>query len=185
MVKRPIGRTIAWGWLALTSVGTTSVAVADEWRVFRSEEGGFRVEMPGEPSAADTVEKTFVGDVTNHLFTVQLPAEEFTVEYSDLPHLALVLGGPSTILKKAKEALLKDVRGNDLTFRLFRKKGNERAELAYVGREDNPGVFGFARFFVRGDRIYVVHFMLGGERRIDPERVTRFLGSFSIAASSN
>lgn len=135
--------------------------------------------MPGEPVASESTEDTFVGSVANHLFTVQLPSEEFTVEYSDLPHLALVLGGPTTILKKAKEALLKDVHGEDLTFRLHRKKGSERAELSYAGRPgDNPGVFGFARFYLRGDRIYVVHYMLSDVRPIDPEKVSRFLGSF-------
>jgi hypothetical protein len=177
IVRRTIGIALLAGWIA-AGAGKDAGA-ADGWRVFHSEEGGFQVEMPGEPVASESSEETFVGSVTNHLFTVQLPSEEFTVEYSDLPQLALVLGGPTTILKKAKEALLKDVRGEELTFRLYRKKGNERAELCYAGRPgDNPGVFGFARFFLRGDRIYVAHFMLSDGRRIDPERVERFLGSF-------
>lgn len=167
--------------LALSVRAGDAFAAADGWRVFESEEGGFRVEMPGEPAASQTFEKTFVGGVTNHLFTVQLPSEEFTVEYSDLPHLALVLGGPTTILKKAKEALLKDVRSDELTFRLLRAKENDRAELSYVGHaDDNPGVSGFARFFLKGDRIYVVHVMLTNGQRIDPQKVSRFLGSFLI-----
>lgn len=164
----------------MLSMWLASTAVADGWRVFHSEEGGFQVEMPGEPVPSESVEKTFVGSVTNRLFTVQSPSEEFTVEYSDLPHVALVFGGPTTILKKAKEALLKNVRGGELAYRLFRKKGYEGAELAYAGQADNPGVFGFARFFLRGDRIYVVHYMLSDGKPIDPDRVQRFLGSFRI-----
>lgn len=172
------------GCLAFSGRGRDAGAAADGWRVFQSEEGGFRVEMPGEPAGSRSIEKSFVGNVTNHLFTVQLPSEEFTVEYSDLPHLALILGGPTTILKKAKEALLKDVRSDELTFRLLREKGKDRAELSYVGHPDgNPGVSGFARFFLKGDRIYVVHVMLTNGQRIDPGRVSRFLGSFLIAGS--
>lgn len=167
------------GCLALLARSGDAGAIADSWRVFRPEEGGFQVEMPGQPVASRSSQESFVGDVTNYLFTVQLPSEEFTVEYSDLPHLAMVLGGPTTILKKAKEALLKDVRGSELAFRILRGKGSNRAELSYVGNpEDNPGVSGFARFFLRDDRIYVVHVMLTNGQRIDPERVSRFLGSF-------
>jgi hypothetical protein len=177
MVDRRIGLALTAGLLA-AAVQDAGGAEAG-WRLFHSREGGFRVEMPGEPVASQSVEKSFVGDVTNHLFTVQLPSEEFAVEYSDIPRLALVLGGPTTILKKAKEALLKDVRAGELTFRLLRHRDNHRAELSYLGRPaDNPGVVGFARFFLRGDRIYVVHFMLSDGRPIDPDRVSRFLGSF-------
>lgn len=176
-----MGQTIALmvlaGWLAAATFGGNAGAAEDGWHRFRSEEGGFQVEIPGVPVVSRTVEKTFVGDVTNHLFTVQIPSEEFVVEYSDLPRLAMALAGPSTILKKAKDALLKDVRGDALTFRIFR----DRAELSYVGHhEDNPGVAGFARFFLRGNRIYVLHILLSNGRRIDPDRVNRFYGSFSI-----
>lgn len=178
-MRKALWLSLLAGWLAATSGGQDAGAATDGWHVFCSEAGGFRVDMPGEPTARRSVEKTFVGDVTNHLFTVELPSEEFTVEYSDLPHLALVLGGPTTILKKAKAALLKDVRGSEVTFRLHREKGNERAELTYMGLEgENPGVSGFARFYLRGDRIYVIHVMLSDGRHIDPVRVARFLGSF-------
>lgn len=171
------------GCLAAAAVGKAAGA-ADGWRLFHSEAGGFQVETPGEPAFSESVDKTFVGSVTNHLFTVALPFEEFTVEYSDLPGLALALAGPATILKEAKEALLKDVRGDELTFRLLRKKGDDRAELSYVGHVDeNPGVMGFARFYLRGGRIYVLHAMLSGGRPIDPERVSRFLRSFLIEGS--
>jgi hypothetical protein len=181
-VRKAIRFAMFVGCLA-AAVGKDAVA-ADGWLVFHSEAGGFQVEMPGEPAASESVQRTFVGSVTNHLFTVELPFEEFTVEYSDLPGLALALAGPSTILKEAKDALLKDVRGEELTFRLLRKKGDDRAELSYTGRYDeNPGVMGFARFFFRGGRIYVLHVMLSGDRPIDPERVSRFLRSFLIEGS--
>jgi len=109
---------------------------ADVWKTFHSDEGRFRLEMPGEPQHTQSGEKTFLGAVTNHLFSVHVLSQEFTVEYSDLPHLALALGGPRTILKKAKEGLLQDVQGEELTFRLFTDKGQEHAELAYIGRSD-------------------------------------------------
>src|SRR5678815_5574574 len=52
---RPVRRTIRIallaGWIA---AGTGKDArAADGWRVFHSEEGGFRVEMPGEPVASE------------------------------------------------------------------------------------------------------------------------------------
>lgn len=168
----------------LFAAAAGKAADGEDWRVFHSEDGGFQVEMPGEPAGSQTIEKSFIGDVTNHLFTVEVPFEEFAVEYSDLPGLALALAGPGTILKKAKEALLKDVRGEELAYRLIRKKSDDRADLSYIGRVgENPGVFGFARFFLRGNRIYVLHVMLSGDRPIDPERVSRFFKSFLIAGS--
>lgn len=167
--------------LAAFSLSQTTKAEEGHWRVFRSEAGGFAVEMPGEPSASQTVDKSLLGEVTAHLFTVALPSEEFTAEYSDLPHLALALGGPSTILKKAKQALLEDVGGEEVAFRLMKDSKNARAELSYVGSQKaNPGVTGFARFYLRGERLYVLHIVLSNGQRIDPERVIRFLGSFAL-----
>lgn len=166
--------------LAAAAASLAAHAEDTPWKIFRSQDGGFAVEMPGEPAISEDVDHSLLGSVTTHLFTVALPSEEFTAEYSDLPHLALVLGGPTTILKKAKQALLKDVRGEELTFRLQKGRDSARAELSYVGSpETNPGVAGFARFFLRGDRIFVLHVMLSDGRRIDPKRVTRFLGSFA------
>ena len=46
-------------------------AVAEDlWKSFESKKGQFSVEVPGEPILTTTKRKSFVGTITNHIFTV-------------------------------------------------------------------------------------------------------------------
>ena len=54
------------------------------WKEFSSQEGGFKVLLPGKPQASDTTAKSAVGDLAIHTFTYQ-GVIGYTVLYIDYP----------------------------------------------------------------------------------------------------
>lgn len=58
---------------------------AKDFKKFTSVPGRLTAEFPGDPSEADRVVPTPIGDVTVHTFTVETSAAEFMVAYADPP----------------------------------------------------------------------------------------------------
>jgi hypothetical protein len=123
-------------WL---SAATLSVFGAQQpaWVSFQSEDAGFSIELPTNPTASTLTTSSFIGDVTSHLFTSWEGNVKFTVDYSEIPRFALDFAGAATIYDHARGALLK--------------------QLLYDTPPvpGKPEMYGAANLFLVGDRLYV------------------------------
>jgi len=155
-------------------LGTVSAHAGGlKWQEFSSAAGNFTVQMPGEPSYQLKTDKTPVGHIGEHLYTYKNKTLTLTAEYSDLPGIAVFFGGHKTIFKKSKEAFLKSVKGEQVSFTPFKQDGCDGSELVY----GTATRFGKVKFLLVHKRLYVLQAsILKGES--DRSALDRFLKSF-------
>jgi len=149
--------------LVLGAVGVivgTSSAGADDWDYFKSAAGRFSVQVPETPKASVSEKHSFIGTITNHIFTVlrEDHYEKFTVDYSDIPSFAVEFTGADTIIDHAKGALLSTTLAKPISYTDLEVDGHKGKKLVYdvPPRDGHPELRGEAVFVVVGDRLYVV-----------------------------
>ena len=128
------------------------------WVTFDSDPAGFSVEMPQQPTASMTITDSFIGDVTNYIFTARDANQKMTVDYSKIPRFALDFAGAGTIYSHAKGALLKQTWSKEVSFTDVTTHGHKGKRLVYDTPPipGKPKIYGEAHFFLVGDRFYVV-----------------------------
>ncbi len=145
------------------------------WQVFSSSAGGFSVSMPGTPSLSRDTHKSFVGSIQENTYSLQTPSGNYSVEYSDLPGIAVSMGGEHTIFDKAKEGLLKNVGGTQTSFSPVNSAGHSGMELSF--QVPASGSSGKARFFLVQKRLYV---LVGTSPSPLSPNVDKYLQSFAL-----
>jgi len=158
-----------------------SEALADPaWTKFTSKKGLFSVQLPDLPEKTKTEQKSFVGTVTNHIYTVESGHDTFTVDYSDIPHFALHFAGPDTIYEHAKGALLKKTFGKQTSYTAVTVSGSKGMRLVYdtPPADGHPEMRGDAILVLVGTRLYVVDGVVP-EAQADA-KAKQFLSSFAI-----
>lgn len=166
-----LGALIAWG---------SDSARTAEWRAFTSETGRFSVEMPGTPESRATHTDSFIGTITNHIFVVWNDGRKFTVDYSDLPGLAVDFAGRDTIYDHTKGALLKKTLSKATSYEDVTVQGVKGKQLVYdmPPRAGHAKMHGQAYLLLDHDRLYVFDAELPVA---DSERAAeRFLSSIRI-----
>ncbi len=128
------------------------------WVTFDSQQAGFSVAMPAQPTASMTITDSFIGDVTNYIFTARDANQKMTVDYSKIPRFALDFAGAGTIYSHAKGALLKQTWSKEVSFTDVTTHGHKGKRLVYDTPPipGKPRIHGEAHFFLIGDRFYVV-----------------------------
>ena len=171
-----------WGLapIAITGLLGSEARAEEAWTTFTSKEGRFSIDMPGEPVKTETHQKSFVGTVTNHLFTAQSGKDTFTVDYSDIPHFALHFAGPDTIYEHAKGALLKQTFSKPTSYTDVTVSGVKGKRLVYdtPTREGHPEMRGDAILVLVDARLYVIDGVVP-ETEADAKS-KRFLSSVKI-----
>ena len=172
-------------WLGVVALGIAVAAPAvaeDLWKSFESKKGQFSVEVPGEPILTTTKNKSFVGTITNHIFTVldEETFQKYTIDYSEVPSFAVEFTGADVIIDHAKGALLKETLSKPTSFEEITVAGKKGKKLVYQTPpvKDLPGLRGEAIFILRGDRLYVLDVQVPLED--SGERASRFLGSLDF-----
>ena len=163
-----------WAVLVLGVVGVmvgTSGARADNWDYFKSPAGRFSVRVPETPKATVSEKHSFIGTITNHIFTVlrEDHYEKFTVDYSDIPSFAVEFTGADTIIDHAKGALLSTTHAKPISYIDLKVDGHKGKKLVYdvPPRDGHPELRGEAIFVVVGDRLYVVDAQLPADQHKD------------------
>jgi hypothetical protein len=128
------------------------------WTTFTSKAGGFSVTMPGSPVQKETQQSSFVGTVTNHIFTAASGSDQFTVDYSDIPRFALDFAGADTIYDHAKGALLQRTYGKEISYGDTTVSGAAGKSLVYDTPrvQGQPAMRGDAILVLVGARLYVI-----------------------------
>jgi hypothetical protein len=160
------------GILALLTL--LSLPLAVQARTFAPAGAGFSVNMPGKPQHSETTHKSFVGAVQENSYTVNSGSASYTASVSDLPGVAVALGGSGTILGKAKDGLLKESGGSEASFEKTSFDGHEGRELTY---NLPSGGIGKARLYLVDKRLYVI---VGAGPKSASSSINRFVNSFQL-----
>jgi len=150
-------------------------AAKSAWVTLTSSEGGFSISMPGKAKLTTGVHKSFVGSIAENTFSVKTANGNYSIEYSNLPGIAVSMGGEKTIYNKTKENLLKVLGGQEISFSPTSFSGHSGMELTFIIPSYN--ISGTARFYLVEKRLYVL--VASNKKSPDPN-ASKFFGSFQI-----
>jgi inorganic triphosphatase YgiF len=159
--------------LALACLAAAPASAQAKWVSFRSKQARFSVEMPTQPKATTTKTTSFIGTITDEIFTSGQGDERFTVDHSQIPRFALDFAGADTIYDHASAALLKQTWSKQLSFADVTVNGRQGKQLVYDTPPvpGKPKIKGLANLFLVGDRLYVVDAAVpAGESEADARR---------------
>lgn len=145
-----------------------------KWQTFSSPAGDFSVLMPGTPQLTQSVHKSFVGAVKESTYTFKAGNTTYSASYSELPGIAVSLGGSHTIFNKAKDGLLKESGGTENGFKEISLGTSEGRELSFLL---DGGWAGKARFYLVEKRLYVI--VASGPTSASAA-IVKFLNSFKL-----
>lgn len=175
-------------WLFLIGslgVGEVGAAQGDgpAWKPFRSEAGRFVVDMPGTPKVEHRQRRSFIGDIGIHIFVGLEHPDRYTVEYSDLPGLAVTFAGHGTIYNHAKGELLLKTLGKEKSFEKVTLNGLEGVRLIYETplMNTHPTMHGEAYMFLVDKRLYVIDATVSIEHSQD--KAHEFFKSFRVESN--
>ncbi|MBF2097709.1 MAG: hypothetical protein IGQ88_04950 [Gloeomargaritaceae cyanobacterium C42_A2020_066] len=173
-------------WMPLVSTVPALVLVVStpgltqDWVVFRSDAGRFAVSMPGQPTESQSQQATPIGPITNYGFGIKVDTQSYSVNYSDIPPIAMQFAGADTIIGDAKGSLLKDTNGQEVSFTDVTVSGNPGKRLVYAIEGSQPS-YGETYFLIVNNRLFVVNATVpkGSEALAE-----KFLSSFQVLPAS-
>ena len=144
--------------LAIFCLLAAPASAQQPWVTFSSKQARLSVEMPTQPKPSTTETDSFIGKVTNEIFTSWEGNEKFTVDHSQIPRFALDFAGADTIYGHASAALLKQTWSKQISFTDVTVNGNRGKQLVYDTPPvpGKPEIKGLANLFLVGDRLYVI-----------------------------
>jgi hypothetical protein len=157
--------TLLFSMLCLPAIAAPSV-----WKVFASEDGGFSLLMPGEPTENNS------DDVTSFSVTRDREAVTYTISYTDFPiDPTSEKDGISEAFKGIRDGITEE-GGKILTQKPITQKDIPGQEL----RVQMPnGVLTRVRSYVAGKRLYLVMASTKNETSL-LKSLEGFLNSFRI-----
>jgi len=130
--------------------GKEKETVEDPWKEFTSEEGGFSVLMPGEPTYSVQPAPTAQGSVQIHMYLLEHGVMAYGVMYND------VLGeiiDVQKFLDERRDAAVKTVSGSQVTEKSISIEGQPGREIKF-NTADNIQYTG--RLYLVDGRLYQV-----------------------------
>ena len=169
-------------WLLVAASAVSMMAAAGtaelEWLRFRSERGRFAVQLPGHPEEIRDTRATLGGIVHWSEYRAKRGATELRVEHHDLPWLAKLLLSSDALLKRAKNGLVSEENGHELSSSVVSLQGHPAREVSFRVPAE-PDLSGDALLVLVGSRLYVV-VALGPQAERDDSARERFLRSFEV-----
>jgi hypothetical protein len=149
-----------------------------EWPQFRSERGRFAVKLPGSPEEIRGRRATLGGFVHWAEYIAKRGATEFRVEYHDLPWLATFLLSTDGLLDRARDGLVSEEHGHELSSGVASVQGHPAREVSFrIPAEQD--LSGDALLVLVGERLYVVVAM-GPQTQRDVSALDVFFRSFEV-----
>lgn len=180
------------GWLtqATPSTGAFSSAApanADPlvgWRLFVSQQGGFSIRLPGDPSPGVQTVPTAAGTLTLHTFVWQNDASGYYVGYADYPAGLVNNANLKRELDGARDGAVAMVHGTLLSEQDVTLAGMPARQVViqapYPGL--SQGLVVTARFGMDGNRQYQVEALSAGPpTAADNARFVAFFQAFSLS----
>lgn len=147
------------------------------WKSFASEEGGFKVLLPGTPLPDKNNTTTKVGSIPTNVFVVPRPEASYIVAYSDFPN-AITLNSPEVneLLSQVNSSFAKRSGvsvANQQDIRLGDLPGRE------VRLEDSQGFLFKWRAFAVNKRLYQIGVATNKEASLT-KSIEGFFKSFQL-----
>ena len=169
-------------WLVAAAAAFSMTAVVAgaelEWLRFRSERGRFAVRLPGSPEEIRDTRATLGGIVHWSEYLAKRGATEFRVEHHDLPWLATFLLSTDGLLKRAKDGLVEEEHGHELSGAPVSVQGYPAREVSFRVQAEQD-LAGDALLVLVGRRLYVL-VALGPQAERDASALDRYFRSFEI-----
>lgn len=147
------------------------------WKEFRSNEGGFSVLMPGEPTPNKVSVNTASGVEEAYMFSLnEGEVNEYIIAYSKYPKTASKKVSVDTLFDDLRNGILRAQQGKLRSEAAISLGGYSGKEIA-VERPD--GVITTSRFYVVDDRFYQLSMKAKTNER-ESEAAKRFLDSFKL-----
>ena len=164
------------GWMCLL---LAIPAYGAGWFSFSSTEGGYQILFPQKPQKQTAVHKSIVGDIGENTYSAPGgTGTEYSVEYSNLPGIAVTFGGDGGIMDKAKKGLLQDCQGQEQSFSDTSLQGFPGKELEYrFTGGDGKTQYGKARFYMVKKRLFV---LVATSPKPNPSNWGKFFNSFTL-----
>lgn len=171
---------VAFFAILLAVVSNTVEAQAVGWSPFSSASGHFTVDVPVKPALTTAKDSTPVGQITEYTYTSDAANESFTVNYQDLPGLAVFFGGSGRIYSGARDGFLKDAAGTLVSFTKIKLNNHNGMQLLYnaPAAAGKPAQQGKVQMYLVGHRLYVV--AASWPQGASSADADRFFSSFKI-----
>lgn len=143
------------------------------WQTVSSSKGRFSVEMPGAPTTYSKAKHTKIGNIGEEFYSFKDKEKTFTVEYSDLPEIAVIFGGRHDIYKRTKNGFLGSTHGEQISFNDITIGGKKGKLLVYA----TPTRTGKVLMVLIKKRLYIVQGSIVKEAK-DKAAVDKFINSF-------
>jgi len=149
------------------------------WKQYTSVEGGFSIQLPGEPQGQKIILDTQVGRTYLNMYTLNRKDDNFiySVGYVDYPDELFSLKSAEQILDDGRDGAARNVQG------VLTKESNISIK-GYSGREftievGNGEAIVKAKLFLVGQRVYQL-MVTTDKKWSDSYNIKRFLDSFQL-----
>src|SRR5262249_45363935 len=149
-----------------------------EWRDLTIPDGGFRIQVRGEPRVEKNDLPTPLGVIHTEWYSVEARDGVFGVGYADYPEAALRQSGARTLFTTVRESWLKRIdgkligEGTDVTL----EKKHPGIDFSAAGKLDGRDAYLRGRFYLVGNRMYQI-IAFGNRSAMPISEINQFMGS--------
>lgn len=167
--------------LLIVFAAALSASAADEWKETASEEGNFKVLLPGETTYANQSVDTPIGKIEMHTFMSETETGAAGVLYSDFPAAQIANSDVDTLLTNARDGAVGNVKGKLTSDKAIQVAGNPGREFTFsVGTGDDVQFNGWQRVFLVGNRMYQLIVITAGADGRPEAELEKIRGSFEL-----
>jgi hypothetical protein len=164
-----IGRTPTPQAIATLGGGDTG----GDWRIITPQDGGFSIELPGEPVAGTQSRPVGADTMEIKTFTLSTEKESYTITYSDFPPEA-IQSDANTMLEGALGGV--SAQGTLVNHKTITVDGSPGIE----GEFEVPGIgYSWYKGVFVGERLYQLIF-IAQNKDVSAQDARRFLDSFKL-----
>lgn len=165
---------------AVLFVSTT--AVADEWQETKSQEGNFRVLMPGETNyLPQDVDGADGRKIKLHVFAVETEdgALAWLTFYNDYTEEHVRDTGATTILRNSQKGALESANATLTKESEIVLGEHPGREFRFTGESDGQPYRGVWRLYLVNNRLYQLG-LIAVDKPLPEESVAKYFGSFEL-----
>jgi len=149
------------------------------WVEYGSEPDGFTILTPKSFDLYRAKTPTDAGEIEIITYLAEMPTVAYGVVCNDFPEEFMAKTDPNLLLKNGGKGFVDKLNGTLTGERLLSKGGIAGLEITMKGIQQEVELFGKARFYIVGNRLYQVAAMAEKGKENLPE-IDYFLDSFKL-----
>ena len=149
------------------------------WIEYGSDPYGFSVMTPKSFDLSRDTSETEAGDVGLVTFLAELETASYGVVYGEFTQDFINQADPDILLKGGAKGFLEKLSGTLTAERQITLDGHTGLEIVMTGMSQGLDLFGKARFYLAGTRLYQV-IVIAAKGKEDLPAIDHFLDSFKL-----